>query len=248
MFSHMSLRNLCLCQRYRPTCVLAFLSLLQIIILVFFCLRCLKLELLELLLRWTELWKAGGKLLPSVSSACFSPPVYEVIAVFVISFAFAVFSSFHKQKRERAHGSIWSCCGMPFGPLNASQLRAAICATLCHRGLALGLHQHHSLSFICPSILWDEKSALKGPFHWPPCPSYIKPDDVIPDVWTILPFLCECSSSPQGQMMKRGCKWCGSIRAETDRQRNAWVSDLWCVGSPPDLQISTCGCRGSHSV
>lgn len=49
MFLHMSLRNLSLHQRWRPTCVLAFLSLLQIIILVFFCLRSLKLQLLELL-------------------------------------------------------------------------------------------------------------------------------------------------------------------------------------------------------
>lgn len=196
-------------------------------------------------LRWTELWKAGGKLLPSVSSACFSPP----IVVFVISFAFAVFLPFTSKKGSERMG--------PSGPVVESHLVPCTPASSGPPSVPLFVTEvwhwgftstTHTLSFIHPSILWDEKSALKGPFHWPPCPSYIKPDDVIPDVWTILPFLCECSSSPQGQMMKRGCKWCGSIRAETGRQMNAWVLDLWCVGSPPDLQISTCGCRGSHVV
>lgn len=40
--------------------------------------------------------------------------------------------------------SIWTCCGMPFGTLNAGQPWAAICAILCHRGTAMGHCQWHT--------------------------------------------------------------------------------------------------------
>lgn len=83
--------------------------------------------------------------------------------------------SIQRQKIKWEPESIWTCCGMPFGTLNASQPWATICAILCHRGTAVGHCQWHTTIHlpIHPCIhlkrkWWDslrEKRALKGLFQ-----------------------------------------------------------------------------------
>lgn len=95
---------------------------------------------------------------------------------------------------------------------------------------ALGPHQRHTFILLHPSIIvWDEKSALKGLFHWPPHASYIKPsDDVILDVWSTLLFLWR--SSPQGQMMwKQGVHDMATSGRQADDFRTCSSRWLHCL-------------------
>lgn len=61
-----------------------------------------------------------------------------------VSVSLFIHHLFRGKNKTREPESIWTCCGMPFGTLNGSQPWAAICATLCHRGTALGHRQWHT--------------------------------------------------------------------------------------------------------
>lgn len=147
---------------------------------------CFKVQLLDFLLRWrTEHWQMEAWSAQFVWFALtFSPLLYKLTVllflwgVFCSAFHFismlslfcslsSVFSQAKKKKKNPkwALGSIWSCCGMSFGPLNASQSRAAICATLCHRGMEPGPPPApHTLIPSHPSIsVWDGEKCPKRP-------------------------------------------------------------------------------------
>lgn len=94
-----------------------------------FCLSCLPFHTLPLSLQIFVFSSQAG--------CCRSVlmPLFSFFSFLYSSVSLTVYPpSIHKQKLKKKSlesESIWTCCGMPFGALNASQHWATICTALC---------------------------------------------------------------------------------------------------------------------